>query len=115
MENNYELAHIGINMKNVEEAKELATLFCHLFNLTPRQGEKSVFAGTYFECMNQPYLGKNGHVAMCTSDLEGAKKELEKKGVSFNLETAAYDDEGRLKNIYLAEEFGGFAIHILRK
>ena len=29
-------------------------------------------------------------------------------------ETAAYDDAGKLKNIYLAGEYGGFAIHILR-
>ena len=31
------------------------------------------------------------------------------------MDTAAYDEEKKLKNIYLAGEFGGFAIHILRK
>jgi 2-dehydro-3-deoxyphosphogluconate aldolase/(4S)-4-hydroxy-2-oxoglutarate aldolase len=31
------------------------------------------------------------------------------------MDTAAYDGEGHLTNIYLAGEFGGFAIHILRK
>lgn len=29
--------------------------------------------------------------------------------------TAAYDEEGKLKNIYLAGEFGGFVIHIMQK
>lgn len=31
------------------------------------------------------------------------------------MDTAAYDEAGKLKNVYLDGEFGGFAIHILRK
>ena len=49
------------------------------------------------------------------ADLESAVEELKAKGLAFNEDTAAYDEEGKLKNIYLAGEFGGFAIHILRK
>ena len=51
---------------------------------------------------------------MQTPDLESAVAELKEKGFSFREETAAYDDAGKLKNIYLAGEYGGFAIHILR-
>lgn len=115
MENKFELEHIGINTENAKEAQELATLLSEMFNLTPRHGQKSEFAGDYFECMKSPFLGKNGHIAMRTSDLESAVEELKKKGLTFNLETAAYNEEGKLKNIYLAGEFGGFAIHILKK
>nr|WP_243681170.1 hypothetical protein [Lacticaseibacillus manihotivorans] len=51
---------------------------------------------------------------MKTPDLEAAVAELKGKGFEFNQDTAAYNDDGKLKNIYLAGEFGGFAIHILQ-
>ena len=61
--------------------------------------------------MKTPFLGTNGHIAMRTDDLDGAVEELKQKGYSFRMETA----DGKLKNIYLDGEFGGFAIHILNK
>lgn len=115
MENTFELAHIGINTENETEAKQLAAQLSMMFNLNPRAGQKSAFAGDYFECMKAPFLGTNGHIAMCTTDLDSAVTELEAKGLQFNMDTAAYDADNQLKNIYLAGEFGGFAIHILRK
>lgn len=115
MENKFELEHIGINTGNETEAQELANQLSMIFNLSPRHGQKSEFAGDYFECMKAPFLGKNGHIAMRTADLEIAVEELTKKGMVFNMDTAAYDEAGKLKNIYLAGEFGGFAIHVLRK
>ncbi|MCI1902442.1 2-dehydro-3-deoxyphosphogluconate aldolase [Enterococcus hirae] len=115
MTNTFELEHIGINTENAQEAEKLALLLSSIFNLKPRHGQKSEFAGDYFECMKSPFLGKNGHIAMKTPDLESAVEELKKKGLDFNMDTAAYDEEGKLKNIYLAGEFGGFAIHIMRK
>lgn len=110
----FELAHVGINQNSPKEATDLANLLSQLFNLTPRVGQKSEFAGNLFECMRQPFLGTNGHIAMKTPDLEAAVVELKGKGFEFNQDTAAYNDDGKLKNIYLAGEFGGFAIHILQ-
>lgn len=115
MKNVFELAHIGINTENEKEADKLAQLLSGMFNLEPRHGQKSEFAGNYFECMKAPYLGANGHIAMITADLEEAVEELKGKGFTFNMDTAAYNDDGKLKNIYLDGEFGGFAIHILQK
>jgi len=115
MKNEFELVHVGINTANADEAAGLAQLLSMMFNLTPRHGQKSEFAGPYFECMKAPFLGKNGHIAMRTPDLTAAVEELKEKGFSFNMDTAAYNEDGRLKNIYLAGEFGGFAIHILQK
>ena len=110
----FTLRHVGVNTENAEEALALAELLSGMFNLAPRHGQKSEFAGPYFECMKAPFHGKNGHIAMQTPDLESAVAELREKGFSFCDETAAYDDAGKLKNIYLAGEYGGFAIHILR-
>lgn len=115
MENKFELVHVGINTPDPESALELAKLLSLVFNLTPRHGQKSEFAGNYFECMKTPFLGTNGHIAMRTDDLEAAVEELKGKGFSFRMDTAAYTEEGKLKNIYLEGEFGGFAIHIQQK
>ena len=111
----FELEHIGINTPNPEEAEKLARLLSALFNLEPRHGQKSEFGGPYFECMKAPFLGTNGHIAMRTPDLAAAVEELKEKGFSFNMDTAAYTDEGKIKNVYLDREFGGFAIHIMQK
>lgn len=111
----FELEHIGINTPNAEEAEKLAQLLGMMFNLEPRHGQKSEFSGPYFECMKAPFLGTNGHIAMRTPDLTAAAEELKEKGFSFNMETAAHTEEGKLKNVYLDGEFGGFAIHIMEK
>ncbi|HAL88195.1 MAG TPA: 2-dehydro-3-deoxyphosphogluconate aldolase, partial [Clostridiales bacterium] len=76
MKNTFELVHVGINNNSHEESTQLANLLCALFNLTPRHGGKSEFAGNYFECMNMPFLGTHGHIAMQTDDLEAAVEEL---------------------------------------
>lgn len=115
MENIFQLVHVGINQSSEEEAKKTAGLLAAAFNLNVRAGNKSIFAGDYFECMRSPYLGAMGHIAMGTPDLEAAVAELKEKGFSFREDTAQYDEEGKLKNIYLDGEFGGFAIHILRR
>ena len=114
MENKFELAHLGINTPDPEAALELAKLLSLVFNLNPRHGQKSEFAGEFFECMKSPFLGANGHIAMRTPDLDAAVAELREKGFAFKMDTAAYTEDGKLKNIYLEDEFGGFAIHIMR-
>jgi len=115
MINKFELEHIGINTPNEEKALKLAELLSLMFNLEPRHGQKSEFAGPYFECMKAPFLGTNGHIAMRTADLTAAVEELKEKGFTLNMDTAAYNEEGKLKNVYLNGEFGGFAIHIMQK
>ncbi len=114
MKNSFVLKHIGINTADAQEAEQLANNLSLMFNLTPRAGNKSFFAGSVAECMKTPYLGTHGHIALGTPDLEAAVEELKEKGFSFNMETAAYTDDGKLKNIYLNGEFGGFAIHIMQ-
>ena len=42
-------------------------------------------------------------------------EELEENGFRFRMETAAYFEDGRIKNVYLEGEYGGFAIHIMQK
>ena len=47
--------------------------------------------------------------------VELAKAYLERKGVKFNENSTVYRPDGKIQAIYMAEEVGGFAIHLVRK
>ena len=113
MKNTFTLAHVGVNTENAEEALALAELLSGMFNLAPRHGQKSEFAGPYLECMKAPFHGKNGHIAIGTPDVAAAVEELKSRGFAFNMESAKYKADGTLNAIYLADEICGFAVHLM--
>ena len=112
----FELAHIGINAENEEEAVKAANRFSFIFGMPAKAGNSSIFAGTAVEVMKTPYLGKNGHIAIRTNYIDRAVNYLENVlGVEFDAESAKRDAKGTLKAIYLKEEIGGFAVHLVQK
>ena len=111
----YELAHIGINSRDSEEAKAIADLFAAVFNLPVREGKNSIYAGNAVEAMRIPGRGRLGHIGMSTPDCEAAVKDLEARGYEVDHSSAKYLPDGTLNVIYLKEEIGGFAVHIVRK
>ena len=111
----FELKHIGINSTDADEANSVADSFAGLLGLTTKEGNSSIFAGNMIEVMKKEYLGKKGHIAIGTTNVDRAVYHLEKQGYKFNSDTAAYDEDGRLKVIYLKDEIGGFAIHFVNK
>jgi len=110
----YSLAHIGINAANEAEAMQAAKMFELLFGFSVKEGNSSIFCGGVVEVMKTPYLGKNGHIAIGTPDVSAAKAELEQKGFRFNEDSAKYKGD-MLNAIYLADEIGGFAVHLVTK
>ena len=112
----FELAHVGVNAENEEEALKAANRFAFIFGMPAKVGNSSIFAGTALEVMKTPYLGKNGHIAIRTNYIERAVNYLSSVlGVEFNEESAKRDAKGALKAIYLKEEIGGFAVHLVQK
>ena len=111
----FELRHIGINAQDETEAEGIANRFESLFGFTKKAGGSSVFAGTAIEAMKKPYLGKNGHIAIGTNYMDRAIYHLEKQGVKFDMNTAKKDDKGKIKAVYLQDEIGGFAVHLVQK
>lgn len=107
------LAHVGVNTENESEARAAANLVCSLFDLELRDGA-SVFAGTSVEFLKTPYLGRHGHIAFSTRDLDRAVASFRRRGISFNEESAKYLADGRLNAIYFADEVAGFAVHLVR-
>lgn len=111
-----ELRHIGINAENEDQEVKIAERFALLFGSEVKGGNSSIFAGKEIEVMKKPYLGTNGHIAIAVNSVERAVRYLEEHlGFTFDEDTAKYDDKKNIKAIYLNEEIGGFAIHLMQK
>jgi 2-dehydro-3-deoxyphosphogluconate aldolase/(4S)-4-hydroxy-2-oxoglutarate aldolase len=111
----FELRHIGINASDEVEADHVATSFEKLFGFVKNVGNSSIFAGTGIEVMKKPYLGQKGHIAIQTNYIERAIFHLEAQGFTFNEESKKYGKNDKLTAIYLNEELGGFAVHLVQK
>ena len=112
----FELAHVGINTGSAEEAEKIARRFSFIFGMPVKVGNSSVFAGTEVEVYKTPYLGEHGHIAIRTNYIDRAVNYLTSVlGVEIAEDTAKRDAKGNLKAIYLKEEFGGFALHLVQK
>lgn len=110
----FELMHIGINCETSEEAGATAGIFGKMFGFPKREGSHSIFAGTAVEAMKSPYLGAKGHIAIGTNSVLRAVDYLAGQGFLANMETAGYKGD-KLTSVYLNDEAGGFAIHLLQK
>jgi 2-dehydro-3-deoxyphosphogluconate aldolase/(4S)-4-hydroxy-2-oxoglutarate aldolase len=110
----FELKHVGINCDNAQEATGVANTFAGIFGLGSKEGSNSAFAGNIVEAMNRPYRGARGHIAMGTTSVLRAVHYLESQGIQVDMETAKYKND-QLMLVYLKEEVGGFALHLLQK
>jgi 2-dehydro-3-deoxyphosphogluconate aldolase/(4S)-4-hydroxy-2-oxoglutarate aldolase len=64
--------------------------------------------------MNKQYKGKNGHIAVRTNSIERAVYYLGQKGYKMD-EEASTEKNGKIIAMYLKNQFGGYAIHLLQK
>lgn len=111
----FKIAHVGINCDTPEEAHGVADSFENIFGFSQNENPSSIFGATSVEIMKMPFLGNHGHIAIATNFVERAVKHLKTKGVMFNEESAVYRPDGSMQAIYLKNEIGGFAVHLVRK
>ena len=111
----FSIHHLGINCANEEEAATTAKTLCALFGFDYKPGNSSIFAGTAVECMKKPFLGDMGHLAIGTNSVDRAIYHLGRQGVEFDESTRKVDAKGNTKAIYIKGQFGGFAIHLVKK
>lgn len=109
----FSLVHVGINGADPSAARSIAQQFSLLFGLEVREEEKSVFAGSLIEVMKQPLRGTKGHIAIGTHCLKRAAAHLERLGISFDPVSKAEVEQGLSHALYLKEEVGGFALHLI--
>lgn len=110
----FKLDHVGINCEGDEQACGAAAKFSNIFNLELKNGNSSVFAGNIIELMKGSYKGTHGHIAIKTNYIDRAVNYLTSKGYMFDQSTAKLDLNNKLKAIYLENEVGGFAIHLVQ-
>lgn len=110
----FEFAHVGINCENAETSASVCNQLEKAFGFAPKMGNSSNFSGNAIEVMKSQYLGRAGHLAIKTNSMSVAIGELTRRGYQVDMDTAKYK-AGRLIAVYLKEEIGGFAIHLLQK
>ena len=111
----FELRHVGINNPNEAAADGVAGQFEQFFRFRKEDKGGAFFAGTFIESMKKPFYGTHGHIAIATTNPARAVWYLEKRGAAFNWDSAGYNEDGTLRVVYLQDEIGGFAVHIVQK
>lgn len=109
-----EVVHVGINTPDEATAKEVAEKFNKLFNFPIKDGNSAVFASSGIEVRKQMFKGTNGHIAISTNYMNRAIRYIEAMGGEFDYDSAVVKN-GKTTAIYLKEEIGGFAIHLVQK
>lgn len=109
----FELAHIGINSESKEEADKTVNRLSFLFGTPVKVGSGGSFAGTIVEVLNAKGRGSHGHIAIRTNYIVRAINYMSTVlGVEFEEPIMKGD---KINAIYLKEEIGGFAVHLLQK
>lgn len=111
----FELTHIGINCSDESEAHSVADRFDQIFGFTANEHKKCVFAGKEVEALKVPYHGEKGHIAIGTNYIRRAVNYLESQGIRFKEGSEVYNEKGEFTAVYLEEEIGGFAVHLVQK
>ncbi len=111
----FDMAHIGINCDDADSSLSVAKQFASLFNLSLKEGNSSNFAGKGIEVNKSKGLGKHGHIAIATNSISRAIAYLERNDVAVDMSSAKKDTSGNMIAVYLKDEIGGFAAHLLQK
>ncbi len=109
----FTMKHVGINETDAAAAEKTAEMF-GLFGFDKKVGNSSVFAGSVVEVMKSQGRGTHGHIAIGTNNVDRAVYHLGKQGVKFDESSFSFDADNHLKVAYLAEEFAGFAVHLVK-
>jgi 2-dehydro-3-deoxyphosphogluconate aldolase / (4S)-4-hydroxy-2-oxoglutarate aldolase len=111
----FELAHVGLNEENGENASRDVELFSRLFRFPVVEDQDSFFIGKReFEIMKGNGRGENGHIALGTNDIGRALLHLGRQGIRPIAGTEKVKD-GKTILVYLDREIAGFAIHLRQK
>lgn len=111
----FELAHVGINHNNEEEATSTAYKLGSLFRMPVKNGNSSTFAGDAVECMKTNFYGAKGHIGFRTNSSLRALAWFKRKGYEVIEESIKMKPNGNVLAAYIKDEIGGFAVHIVEE
>ena len=112
---NFDLKHVGVNCADEAECRAAVKSLEDIFGFAADEHKGAIFAGTQFEVMKAPGRGTKGHIAISTNFVDRAEAYLSRMGVEFIDETRGFDAKGKETVVYLKEEIGGFAFHLVKK
>lgn len=110
----FAVAHIGVNAVDSNTSMEICRQLNEAFGFVTKEGNSSNFSSSAIEVMKSQYLGESGHIAIHTTSIPRAAEELRKRGFELDMSTAKYKGD-RMMAVYLKQQFGGFAVHLLQK
>lgn len=108
------LGHVGINTDGKQQTEELSSALGLLAGVAAKEGTTSTVYEGFFEVVRNKAIGRHGHIAIETWSVERTRRYFEQLGFRFNEATLKKDESGSAKAIYFADEFGGYAIHLLK-
>lgn len=107
------LLHVGVNCGDGRLMKESAEKLERLFSFSQDvRGDKAIFSGGSVELLAGRGRGEYGHIAIAVKSADRAFYHLSRRGAEFDMSTAIYGGDGRLKAAYLKDEIAGFGYHI---
>ncbi len=108
------MAHVGVNCDSAAAAESICGDFAAAFDFPVKLGNSSNFASNGVEVMKSRFLGEKGHIAIRTNSMAAAIAELQRRGFELDMSTARTKGD-RMTVVYLKDEIGGFAVHLLQK
>lgn len=112
----FELKHVGINCASDDEAVSTMNAITSIFGFEADNTHKgAAWAGKLFEIMRQPGRGDKGHIAISTNFVDRAAAYLERMGIELDESSKQYGKDGKLSVVYLKNQMGGFAFHLVGK
>ncbi|MCL1792763.1 MAG: hypothetical protein FWG34_02730 [Oscillospiraceae bacterium] len=111
----YDLAHVGINCENAEQAERDSGRVEAIFGLEKTDAGATFSNADILHFTKQRSYGKNGQIAISANFIDRALFYLKQAGRQFIEESARYDEQGILASIYLDNIIGGFAIKLVRR
>lgn len=112
----FEVGHIGINAGGAEDARAICMAFQKAFDFPYMPGAgSSDFSSAKLEIKKHSGRGTHGHLAVETNCLPCAVAEMRRRGVALDENTWTYNQKGGLIAVFLQDEIGGFAVHLMQK
>lgn len=112
----FALGHIGINAGGAEEARNICMAFQSAFDFPYKPGAGfSDFSSGNIEVKKHSGRGTHGHLAVETNCLPCAVAEMRRRGIALDETSWSYNREGELIAVFLQEEIGGFAVHLMQR
>jgi len=111
----FSLAHVGINCSNHSEAEGCAETLSDIFRMAPQYLNNAVFAGTAVEAIKSGGFGTHGHIGFYTHSISRAMEWFEAIGIPVEKDSFQYNSNGEITCVYLKNQVGGFALHVVER